>query len=266
MESAADEIHRGAAEEAGDVGVARVMVEVEGAAGLLQISVTENGDARGHGHGFGLIVRDVNNGGLEALVEFDQFGTELGAHGGVEVGEWFVEEEDAGLPDDGAADGDALLLSAGEITRHAREEVFDAEDGGGFADAAGDVGRREMADAEAESKVLGDGEVGVEGVVLENHGDIAVAGRKVADVGVANEDAAGGEGLESGDHAEGAGFAAAGGAEEDDERFVGDLEGEVEDSWYLLAAAAAVDFSDVLESDAGHGWAARVAPRRRGAG
>jgi hypothetical protein len=214
-----------------------------------------------------LVVGDVDDGGLEALMELDQLGTELGAHFGVEVGERFVEEEDAGLPDNGAPDGDALLLSTGEIPWHPGEKIFDAENRSGFMDTAGDVIGRQMADPEPESEILRNAEVRVEGVILEDHGDIAFTGWELADVGITNKDAAGGETLKAGDHAQGAGLAATGGPEEDDERFVGNFEREVEDGGDFLAAAAAVDLGDVLECDAGHGRGARSAagPRVGGA-
>jgi hypothetical protein len=63
--------------------------------------------------------------------------------------------------------------------------------------------------------------VRVEGVILEDHGDVAVLGGDVVDALVADVDVAFGDFLEAGDHAEGGGFAAAGGADEDDELAVG---------------------------------------------
>jgi hypothetical protein len=59
-------------------------------------------------------VGDVDHGGLEAGVELADLGAHLDAHLGVEVGERLVEEEGLGLADDGAADGHALSLAAGE--------------------------------------------------------------------------------------------------------------------------------------------------------
>ena len=38
------------------------------------------------------------------------------AEGGVEVAEGFVQEEGVGLADEGAAEGDSLSLSAGELS------------------------------------------------------------------------------------------------------------------------------------------------------
>jgi hypothetical protein len=90
------------------------VVEGERGVGLLDDAVFHDDDAVAHGHGLDLVVGDVDHGGLEALVELDDLGAHLDAHLGVEVGERLVEEEDLGLADDGAADGDALALAAGE--------------------------------------------------------------------------------------------------------------------------------------------------------
>jgi hypothetical protein len=243
----------GGAEKTGHKGVARLVVEVQWAAGLLERAVAKHSDARSHGHGFGLIMGHVNDSGLKPLVEFDQFGPELGAHFGIKIGKGFVEKEDAGLADDGAADRDTLLLSAGKIAGHAREDILNAEDAGGLVDAACDVRGAQAPDAEAESEVLGHGEVRVERVVLEDHGDITVARRQTADVGVADENASGGETFEAGNHAQGAGFAATRRTKQDNKRLVGDFQGEAKDGRDLLTAATAVDFGDVLKGDAGHG-------------
>ena len=49
------------------------------------------------------------------------------AEGGVEVGEGLVEEEELRRAHDGAADGDALALAAGELGRAAGEERLERE-------------------------------------------------------------------------------------------------------------------------------------------
>ena len=48
-------------------------------------------------------------------MEVLELGAGLDAELGVEVGERFVEEEDLGVADDGAAHGDALALAAAEL-------------------------------------------------------------------------------------------------------------------------------------------------------
>jgi hypothetical protein len=62
-------------------------------------------------------VGDVDGGGLKPLVQF----LELGAHGhaqlGIEVGQRLIKQKDLRVAHDGAAHGDALSLSARELTR-----------------------------------------------------------------------------------------------------------------------------------------------------
>jgi hypothetical protein len=76
----------------------------------------------GEGHGLDLVVGDVDAGGAELLVLLADVDADLGAQGGVEVGEGLVEEEELRAADDGAAHGDALALAAGEGAGEAVEQ------------------------------------------------------------------------------------------------------------------------------------------------
>ena len=77
-------------------------------------------DLVGHGHRLDLVVRDVDGGRAEPLVQL----LDLGAHGdaqlGVEVRQRLVEEEHLRIAHDRAAHRDALALAAGELARIAR--------------------------------------------------------------------------------------------------------------------------------------------------
>jgi hypothetical protein len=75
-------------------------------------------------------------------VELGDLDAHLHAQLRVEVGKRFVEEENAGLTHDGAADGDALALAAGELLGLALQQVLDAEDFGGALHAGVDLGAR----------------------------------------------------------------------------------------------------------------------------
>ena len=66
------------------------------------------------------------------LLELDPH---LHAQLGVEVRERLVEQEDLGVADDGAAERDALALTAGELARLALEPFADAENVGRLLDA-----------------------------------------------------------------------------------------------------------------------------------
>src|SRR6266542_203701 len=123
----------------------------------------------------------------------------------------------------------ALPLAAGELARLALEEMLDAEQ------------RRRplrlrlllrLLDAlrlQREDDVLVDGEVRIERVALEDHGDAALARGEVVDDAAADEDVAGGGLLEAGDHPQERGFSGARGAEEDEELALSALQVDVVD-------------------------------------
>ena len=111
---AVDEVHLGRADEAGDEEVVGLVVELERRADLRDGAGIEHDDLVGHGHGLDLVVGDVDHGRAEPLVQLHQLDAHLGAQRGVEVGQRLVEQENLGLAHDGAADGDALALAAGE--------------------------------------------------------------------------------------------------------------------------------------------------------
>ncbi|MPM22122.1 hypothetical protein SDC9_68572 [bioreactor metagenome] len=113
------------------------------------------------------------------------------------------------------------------------------------------LGRRELvlAEPQREGDVLVDRQMGVEGVVLEDHRQVAVAGRDVVDAGAVDREVAGGDVLQSDDHPQQCRLAAAGGADEDHELAVGDVEADALDG----REAVVVRLHEVLEGYLGHG-------------
>src|SRR5690606_29016740 len=111
-----------------DEEVRRAVIEVERLADLLDDAVAHHDDLVGHSHGLDLVVRDVDGGRLEALVDLLDLRAHLDAELGVEVRQWLVEKEDLRVADDGAAHGDALALAARKLLGQAIEQVLEAED------------------------------------------------------------------------------------------------------------------------------------------
>ena len=103
------------------------------------------------------------------------------AERGVEVRQRLVEEEDLGVADDGAADGDALALAAGELLRQAVEKRRDLQHLGRLAHALVDLLLAAAAEPHAEGHVVVDLHVRIERVGLEDHGDAALRRRQVVD-------------------------------------------------------------------------------------
>ena len=106
--------------------VGRCVVQIERRADLFDDAVVHDHDLVGHGHGFDLVVRDIDGGGLEPLMQFLDLGAHLHAQFGVEVGQRLVEQEHLRVAHDGAAHGDALALAAGQLPRKAFEQLLEA--------------------------------------------------------------------------------------------------------------------------------------------
>ena len=105
-------------------------------------------------------------------------------------------------------------------------------------DPASDLGLFHAAHFQPESDVLADGHVGIEGVALEDHGDIARAGGHVVHDAVVDVDQAFGGIFQPGQHVQGGRFAAARGADQRQQLFVVHLQIEVDDGRGLLVAEA----------------------------
>ena len=89
-----------------------------------------------HGHSFGLVVGNVDEGGAEAEVELGQLGSHLGTELRVQVGQRFVQKEDLRFTDNRTAQRNTLTLTTGQSLRLTVEQVGDVEDAGGFFNAA----------------------------------------------------------------------------------------------------------------------------------
>ena len=88
----------------------------------------------------------------------------------------------------------------------------------------------------------------VECVVLEDHRDVAVAGRDVVHEPIANVDFAPGNFLEAGDHPKRRRFAAARGSDQHHELAGGDLQRDVPHG----VEAAGVFLVEMFQNDVGH--------------
>ena len=81
---------------------------------LHDYAVLHNDDAVAQRHGFRLVVSYVNKRGVDFLTQLDDFSAHLIAQLGVQVGQRFVHQQHLRVSDDGAPDGYALPLTAGQ--------------------------------------------------------------------------------------------------------------------------------------------------------
>src|SRR5215475_12258229 len=148
---------------------------------------------------------------------------------------------------DGAAKGDALALAAGKLARLAQQVVADAQDLGRLFDTLRNLFLVEFPHLEAERHVVEHAHVWIERIVLEHHGDVAIHRRQIVDHLAVDRDVAAADLLQPGDHAQGRGLTAAGGANEDHELLVADLQIDVFDG-----VNGVVELVDAPEYDLRH--------------
>ena len=169
---------------------------------MFDTSGVQHRDTVGHGHGLDLVVRHVDHGGVQTFVQPADFGTGLHAKRCVEIAQWLVEQEDVRIADDGAADGDALALSAREFLGPPFEIRLHGEDPRGFLDLRIDFGLWQSHVLEAEGEVFGHRHMRIESVGLEDHGDAALGWCKRLHVAPVDDDLAARDFLEAGNHAQ----------------------------------------------------------------
>ena len=199
----ADELRRG------------VVVDVVRGADLLDDALVEHRDPVGQRQRLLLVVGDVDARDAEVLLHLLELLAQLHAQLGVEVGKRLVEADDGRLRHQRAGDGDALLLTAGELGDGLLEllvgEVHLLRD---RADLRVDLRLFHLLDLQAEGDVVIDRHRREQGVALEDDADVAVLDGDMGDVLAADDDAALGGLDEAGERPERRGLAAAGGAEE----------------------------------------------------
>ena len=197
--------------------IGRLRVDLARRGDLLRDAVLHHDDAVGERERLVLVMRDVDRGPPELGVDAPDFGTGFDPQLRVEIGQRLVHQDERRLDDDRPRDGDALLLTAGELTGQlvllARELHHLERLGYASSDFAG----RDAAHAQAEADVLLDRHVRKQRVVLEHHAEAALLGRQRVDPGVVEHDRPAGKRQQAGDAVERGGLAAAGWAEERDE-------------------------------------------------
>ena len=226
-EDTLDEVHLGRTDEAGNELVAGTVIKPCRAVDLLDEAVLHNDDAVTHGHSFGLVVGNVDEGGTDSLMKLGKLGTHLCTQLSVKVGERLVEKEDLRLTNDSTTESNTLTLTAGESLRLTVEQVLDVEDAGSLFNAALDLILRSLAELKTECHILENGHMGIKSVVLENHCDVAILRSDVVDQLVTDVEFAVGNLLKAGDHTQGGGLTASGRTDEDDKFLVLNLQTEI---------------------------------------
>ena len=107
------QVHRRRTDEVRNEHRRRPVVDLARRAELLDHALVHDGDRVGHGHGFELVVRHVDGGGAETVVQRAQLAAHQFAELRIEGAQRLVHQEAHRLAHDGAAERDALPIAAG---------------------------------------------------------------------------------------------------------------------------------------------------------
>ena len=233
------------ADEVGDELVDGVAVDLGRCTDLLDLARVHDHDLIGHGQRFLLVVGDEDEGDADLLLNVLELLLHLLAQLQVERAERLVEQQHARLVDERAGDGDALLLTAGELGHVAVGVVLKAYQTQHTHDLLRDNVLRLLLDGQAEGDVVVDVHVREERVFLEYGVDLALVGRDVHDVLAVEEDLALGGLQEAAEDTQQRRLAAAGGTEQGDELVFVNIQADaLEDDLPVLKA-----LDDILELD-----------------
>ena len=194
---------------------------------LLDESVSHDNDPVTERHCFDLIVRDVDECGVDLLTKTDDLRTHLSAEFRIQVGERLVHQNDLRLSYNCTSDCNTLSLAAGKRLRESVKDFRDLQRAGGFLNFPVDFFLGQFSEFQGERHILVNSHMGIQGVVLEDHRDVPVTGsddigKDVTDIKFTVADL-----LKSGDHTQRGRFSASGRTDENDEFLVLDLKIEI---------------------------------------
>ena len=169
------EVHGRRAQERGDEGVRRLAVHLRRRADLPDAALVQDRDPVPHRHRLDLVVRDVDRGRSDRLLEVFELLARARPQLRVQVGERLIQEKDRGLAHERPGERDPLPFAPGELARLALQQRLDPEHRGRPRDLALVLVPRQALRLQREGDVLEDGQVGVERVGLEDHRDAALA-------------------------------------------------------------------------------------------
>src|SRR5262245_31333517 len=198
------------AEELSDEPVSRPLVKFLGSTDLLDLARVHHSDAVAQGERLCLVVRDVNEGNAEATLQGMQFFLELLAQLEVQRAERLVQQQYLRLIDNGAGEGHALLLAAGDLRWNT---IGQRRDFGHFhhaADARCDLSLGQAFHSQAECDVVINVQVREQRVRLKDGIDGATVRGNVAYVRARDLDVTSVRMIQPGNDPEQCGFAAAG--------------------------------------------------------
>ena len=200
--------------------IGRAVIDVLRCAALLHDAPVDQEDPVAHGHGFGLIMGNINHGDSCPLLDL----LDLKAHGFpqfcIQVAQGLVQQEKPRLCHQGPGQGDPLLLSAGKLVWQTLRVLRQMHGFQHFSDSLPDFLLRLFLDLQRIGHIFKNIHMRPDGITLKHHADtpffrrykgISPGNQLIADINLARSGL-----FKAGDDAQHRGLSAAGRPQEGD--------------------------------------------------
>ena len=184
------EVHRRRTDKSGHEQIGRVGIQIFWPSYLLHVAAVHHHDAVGHRHRLGLIVGHIDGAGFQLLVEGHNAVAHFAAQAGVEVGERLVHQEQPRIAHNRPGHRHPLALAAGELRRFAVEQRLQLQHLRHFVHPRLPAAFLFLAHLHAEGDVVAHRQMRKQGIVLEDHREVALARRGGGDVLIMQPDLA----------------------------------------------------------------------------
>ena len=228
-----DEVHLRRTDKACYKQVAREIVQHLRRVKLLDDTVLHDADTVAHGHCLGLVVGDVNKGGVQLAVQLADLGTHGGTQLGVQVGQRLVKQEYRRVTHHRTAQCNTLTLAARQSLGLAIEQVLQIQNACSLVHLLVDLFLGHLAQLQTKCDVLINGHVRIQRIVLEYHRNIAILRRNIIDHAITDAQLAAGNLLQTRDHAQRGRFTTARRADQNDKFLVLNLQIQIRDGLHI---------------------------------
>ncbi|MNG96391.1 hypothetical protein D3C79_554550 [compost metagenome] len=247
------DVHFWRPDKAGDKHVFRVVVQVVWRIHLHDMAQLHHADTVAHGHGFGLIVGNIDGGRrfaalFQLLVQIGNTDTHRSTQLGIQVRQRFIEQEHVWFFHNCAAHGHTLRLPTRELAWQTIQQLFQLQDLGGFVDLLFNLLFRQLAQLQTKRQVIFYRHMRIQRIVLEHHGNTTGFRGQVIHHAVANAHFTAANGFQPCQHPQRGRFGTAGRADNHHKLAIGN--GQIDAMYRLITVA--VHFLQIVKNDFSH--------------
>ena len=217
------EVHLRRSDESCREQVRRLVVQILRRIDLLHNTILHDDDSGTKGHSLRLVMRDIDDGCTQSLMQLGDLGSHLDTKLCIQVGERLIHQEDLRVTDNCTSHCDTLSLSAGKSLRLSVKQLLKVKDLCSISDLSVDLILRHLSQLQRECHVVINGHMRIQSIALEDHCDITILRLDIVHDLAVDLQRTGRDFLKPCNHTKRRRLSASGWSDEDDKFLVGDI-------------------------------------------